>query len=117
MNGQREFDEPELLLNKILRGWPVEKTLERRFTPNAREKRAAKELMDSVIAHWSALGNVSATGFCNTFLIRQGKLVLQDHQFKLLVERKAFDVLLEKLPWNISILRAPWMRHPVWVEW
>lgn len=114
---QREFDESDLLLNKVLCGWPLENTLAHQFTPHAREKRAVKELLDSVITHWTALGNVSHSGFCNTFLLRQGKLALQEDQVKLLVERKAFDILLEKLPWNISLLRSAWMHYPVWVEW
>lgn len=117
VTGQEHICEPELPLNKLLCGWALEKPVGGWFTPTAAEKQAVTELLDSVIGHWTALGNISAGGFCNTFLVRQGKLYQWDQQYKLLVERKAFDILLEKLPWNISLLRSAWMRQPLWVEW
>lgn len=109
--------EYNLVLNKLLCGWPLRKSMDKEFTPSELEETEVTDLLASVIHHWQALGNTKVRGFRTSFLQRQGKLSLQHEGYHLLVARKGIDVLLEKLPWSIGFIRLAWMERPLTVEW
>ncbi len=82
-----------------------------------------EQLLQAVIAHWKALGHTSVAGLRETFLQRQGRLLLDKSRddapptWRLRVARRGFDVLLDRLPWSFSTIRLPWMEGVLHVEW
>ncbi len=117
VSGNEEYAEFELLLNKILTGYPVDESLPSEIILSDFEKNEAEDLLKSVIKHWSALKNTSVQGLQQTFLQREGKMVRADIEWLLQVEQKTFDILLEKIPWGFSTIKTPWMEDILSVEW
>jgi len=117
VTGESEWPEHELLLNKILCGWPLFDPVARWIDLTEQEQHESFELLQSVIGHWSALKGTSVPGFQQSFLQREGRLKEQDHGWHLMIPRTGFDVLLDRLPWGIGIVRLPWMATPLTVEW
>ncbi len=81
------------------------------------EKTMTEELMQAVIKYWTAIGNVSATGLRESFLQREGKLIVVEEGWRLTVERKTIDILINKLPWGISFIKLPWLQQKLFVDW
>jgi len=117
VTGTEEYAEYELILNKILTGYPIEDTLSDEIELSAYEKDEANDLLQSVINHWKALKNTSISGVQNTFLQREGKVVKKESGWLMQVEQKAFDILLDKIPWGFSTIKTPWMEEILSVEW
>jgi hypothetical protein len=67
------------------------------------------DLLNAVINHWQALGQVSRDALREGFFKREGKLSMKANDWQLDVERKAQDILLSKLPWGLSHIHLPWM--------
>ncbi len=109
--------ESELLLPKLLSGWPLEKPIERFVELPNRERAEAEDLLAAVIDQWPALKNTDPPTFRDGFLQREGKLTRTDHGWKLIVEAKAQDVLLSRLPWGIGLIKLPWMAEMMMVDW
>lgn len=109
--------ENELVFNKILCGIPVEEPIERDIRLTDHEKTCVRDLLDSVIKHWTALKGSSADGLREGFLKREGRLNTVEDGWKLIVERKTLDILLSKIPWGFSVIRLPWMHSLMYVEW
>lgn len=109
--------ESELVLEKFLCGYPLNKTMQRFIVLSDELKQMAEEVLQSAITHWKALKNTSPDGLRTGFLQREGKLMVENNACKIIVERKAQDVLLDKLPWNIHILKLPWRDDLIFVEW
>lgn len=117
ITGNEEYPEFDLILNKILCGYDIDKTLPADIVLSEFEKSEATDLLESVIKHWSVLKNTSAEGLRNTFFLRDGKLTMNEEEWLLKVEQKSVDILLNKLPWGISIIKLPWMNGMLKVEW
>jgi hypothetical protein len=115
--GAADSVEPTLALAARLCGWPASEPPPRRLTPTPQESAEASALLASVIEHWAVLKTTSAEGLRHTFLLRDGKLERQPHQWQLTVDRHGVDVLLESLPWGFSIVSLPWMPTPLFVSW
>lgn len=109
--------EPELALNKLLCGLPPDTPVARAITPDADELAFCDALLNAVIGNWHVLGGISITALRETFLQREGKLLLRDGKWTLKVSRKTVDVLLEQMPWGVSLVRYPWMPLPLSVVW
>ncbi|MEM6765019.1 MAG: contractile injection system tape measure protein [Bacteroidota bacterium] len=117
VTAEHSFPEPEILLNKVLCGWPIQKPAPKEFYPTDKESQEARELLSSVISHWEVIKNTSIENFQQFFLQREGKLSIHPDQYFLKVQRDGADILLEKLPWNISFQRFTWMDRPLIAEW
>ena len=109
--------EYELLMEKFLCGWNLNQPIAREILLPQKMKDECKTLLTAAIRHWRAIGNTSPDGLRESFLQREGKLILNDFQDRLLVERKAYDVLLSALPWGYGIIKLPWKEMPFYVEW
>lgn len=107
----------ELTLNKLLCGLPPDTPLAPAITPDENELALCDHLLMAVIGNWQIFGNSSPAGLRETFLQREGKLVLHDGKWKLTVSRKTIDVLLRQLPWSISVVNNRWMPQPLSVTW
>jgi hypothetical protein len=117
VTNETEWFESGLFLNKLLCGWPPFEPVNKSIDLSEAMLTESTELLNSVIAHWSALKNTSIDGLRRSFLQREGRLSKQDHGWQLKIDRKGYDVLLDKLPWGIGYIMLPWMDNPIWVEW
>lgn len=110
-------EEPEMVVAKLLCGWPLDDAVPREAGLDAADLAEGEALLRAVVGHWSALGKASPEALRETFLARPGRLREGDKVWELEVERRATDVLLERLPWALSPLRLPWMPRPFRVIW
>ena len=104
-------------LNKILCGLPLDTSLPKRIRLESKEKELAGEMLKGVLANWEKLSNTTVAGLRETFLLRSGSLMNEEHQFVLAVEKKGVDVLLDSLPWSFSTVKMHWMTKPLVVLW
>lgn len=117
ITGKEVFLEFDLFLNKIITGYPLEKTLPTEIVLSEYETQEGHDVLQSVIKHWDALKNTTIYGLQSTFLQREGKLSKEPSSWNLVVEQKTVDILMNKLPWGISMVKTPWMKTMLKVEW
>jgi len=118
ITGQEIFFENELILNKLLCGFPVEDVVNTKQKIKKEEKEACDELLSAIIEHWKTLQGTSLEGIRETFLQRAGKLSLSvSHPSELWVEEKGVDILLSALPWGIGMIQTPWMENFLHCYW
>jgi hypothetical protein len=116
--GREAPAEFQVVLPKVLCGWPLDKPVSLPEALAADTKAEARQLLESVIGHWAILKNTSVEGVQESFLQRPGKLSLTARgDWLLQVEQKAYDMLLQQLPWSFSWTRLPWMRETLRTEW
>lgn len=113
----KEYEEQELLLNKLFTAYPVGEPLPRSLDINKSERNLLDSLLQGVLKNWEATKNTSVESFIHTFLIHEGYLVEEDTRWLLTVPKKGVDILLTKLPWGFSIIKYPWMEKMIAVEW
>lgn len=115
--GSQEAAEYEVLLPKVLCGWPLHKPVDTRISLPAAALEEAAGLMENAIAHWQVLKSTSVKGLQEAFLQRPGKLSSGEDHWRLQMEKHTIDILLDHLPWSISVIKLPWMKKPLHVEW
>jgi hypothetical protein len=81
------------------------------------DRAEGEALLQSVIAHWSALRNTGIDALRVNFLQRRGLLEARDGAWHLRVQTEAFDMLVALLPWGIGFVRLPWMTRPLITDW
>lgn len=74
-------------------------------------------LLESVVAHATVLGNLSIDGFRGSYLLRPGLLGMRDGNWLVQVERRSYDILLDKIPWSYRMVRLPWLKRFIVTEW
>lgn len=118
VTGQEVFFENELVLNKLMCGFPIEIVVNTKQKISRKEKEICKDLLSAVIEHWNVLKGTSTEALRETFLQRAGKLsVSETHSAELWVEEKGVDILLDSLPWGTGMIRTPWMEEFLMVYW
>ncbi len=115
--GQTRAPEPELVLPKLLCGWPLNDPVEPDLELPEAALAEGEHLLQTAIDYWQTLKNTGPDGLREGFLQRDGKLTRTDSGWKLRVEQKAIDILLSCLPWGLSMVRLPWMDELLTVEW
>ena len=115
--GQDDLADNDLVMAKVLAGFPLSDAFEIQNPLNEKEKELGMGLLQAVIQHWTAIGNSSIEGLRGSFLVREGKLTQEEQGLRLVVERKAFDILLEKLPWGFGIAKLPWCEQTIFTDW
>ena len=116
-SGEVAREEPEMVIAKLLCGWPLEAPVPRETALDHAELAEAEALLRAAIGHWTALGQASPEALRETFLTRPGRLRERADAWQLEVERRGVDVLLERLPWALNPIRLPWMPLPLHVTW
>lgn len=116
-SGNINSPEHELVLHKLICGFPISNPLSENVILKDDEKEEAIAMMQSAITHWTALKKTSVSGFRETFLDRNGKLQQRNENWILQIERKPYDVLIDHLPWVISMIKFPWNKYILNVEW
>jgi hypothetical protein len=114
---EQNYFEQNMILNKVLCGWPLQIPVINDLEITSEEKNECRELLSSVIEIWTAIGKVSIAGLRESFLKREGKIWWSDEGWKLKIQRKTHDILIDRLPWMISMIRLQWMEKMVFVEW
>jgi hypothetical protein len=114
---EREFEEHEMALNKILCGIDMAEPLTLDFVLSEKEREEAKNLLDAAASHWSALRGASGESMRQTFFNREASFEPQANGWNLRIEKQTFDILVDKLPWGISLIKLPWMQGAVFVDW
>lgn len=118
ITGQDIFFENELILNKLLCGFPIDDVVNTRQKISKKEKEICNDLLSTVTEHWSSLKGSSIQALREAFLQRSGKLSLNaPSSLELWVEEKGVDVLLAGLPWGIGMIQTPWMEDFMNVYW
>lgn len=112
-----EAAEYDLVLEKVLCGYPIKETLPSSIELSEKEITESQKLLTSIIGHWTILKNTSIQGLQSTFMVREGKLSSKESGWFLKVERKTVDILLDKLPWGFSTIKLPWMENILSVDW
>lgn len=117
-HGELNPPEEELLLAKLLVGWPLEAAPPYLTEPLTEvELQEVDQLLKVIIEHWGAIGQASPAGLREGFFAREAKMSLREMGWSITVERKAQDLLLGKLPWGIGIIKCPWHESIIQVNW
>jgi hypothetical protein len=116
-NKNTSSEEHEMVLNKLICGIELTTPLLRDIEITEEEIETCEGLLEGVIQNWTILKKTSNDNLRASFLMRQGRLVLESKGWKLRVEEKPYDILVEKLPWGISMIKMPWMNTIIYVEW
>lgn len=117
VTGETEIPEHQLVLNKIICGYPLHDPVDFILELTEKEKEEINGLLQSVLKYWTALKTTSAEGLQQSFLQREGKLTDKEDYWLLQVEQKSYDILMSLLPWGIGIIKLPWMEKRIVVEW
>ncbi|MCB0503698.1 MAG: hypothetical protein KDD32_13535, partial [Bacteroidetes bacterium] len=115
--GETMAPEWKLTLPKVLSGLKPGQHCMTEILPTPEMDQLIDELLASVIEHWSKLGNTSSEGLKNTFLIREGELLMKNGFYYLNIKEKSFDILLSYIPWNYTTIKLDWMSTLMFVEW
>jgi hypothetical protein len=112
-----DFSEHQLVINKILVGMlPSEILLP--ISPLSEEaKNMAESLINGLKSNWDKVKDSSPEAIQETFLQRDGILIIKEDKMVLTVDKKGVDVLLNSIPWNITLIKLPWMQKPLYAEW
>ena len=117
VTGNQDIREYHLALNKLLCGmWPTD-IADITVRLSGAERKAGRELLETVSENWTALKGTSMAGLRDSFLQRPGRLKNEEGGWQLHVESKAYDILIEQLPWTFSIIKFPWMIKPLYTQW
>ncbi|SHE51858.1 contractile injection system tape measure protein [Pedobacter caeni] len=117
VTGRTKAEEYELVLPKILCGYPIDFPVKANVRLSAKQRKEADHMLQAAIASWEILKSTSPDGLREGFLQRSGKVLIENEKIKILVEKAAIDVLLDHLPWNLSIIKLPWLEEIIKVEW
>jgi len=115
--GAVEAEEHELVIPKVLCGYPLKKPVIKGVRLTEKEKDEADHLLEELIRQWEKLKNTTPAGLREAFLQRNGKLLTKNDLWYIQVESDTIDILLDHLPWNLSMIKLPWMKDIIRVEW
>lgn len=114
---ERDYREPELAFNRLLVTLPAQVPLPKRIELTDEEKRTADDMLEGVKGNWVKMNGTSASGFRQSFIVRDGRLEQQDERWLLTVENRMFDILLDTIPWAFRQIRYPWLKKYIKVAW
>lgn len=116
-SGTIEYYEWEMALNKIICGLEVAAVLPLGISLSAGEIAECDLLLQTVAGHWQALKGAGVTAIQQTFILRPGKITLQQNHWLVQVERNGFDILIDRLPWGIGTIKLAWLNQLIHTEW
>ena len=113
----REYDEKDLFLNRLLINYPFNEPLPKRMEPNQDELNTIDSLLETAKTNWSKMRNTSIRALQESFLNRAGFIEKTEWECTLTVEERAYDILLDSIPWSYKLVRFPWMESILKVNW
>ncbi|MCP5244433.1 MAG: hypothetical protein H6937_00070 [Burkholderiales bacterium] len=117
VNEETRSPEYQLLLNKLLCGLSTITPISNEIEISQHEQETIENLIQGMIRNWKTIGNTSVQGLRETFLQRNGHLLLKDKMWFLTIEPGPFDMLLDQLPWSFSVIKYNWMERAIHVTW
>lgn len=118
MGEQKEYNESQLFLNKLIVGWPTEKALPRSITLEKADIDLSEEMLTAAKNYWEKLKGSSVNTVREAFLKRAGTARLNDDRmWEITVEQKPYDMLLDSLPWTFELTRYPWNDYLIHTYW
>ena len=112
-----EIEEHELPLNKVMCGINIMEPLPTGIKITEKQQEESEVLVESAIANWPMLGELSIEGFRRAYIQREGILKSQEGNWLLQVERQTYDVIVDRVPWSIHVIKFPWLNQVIFVEW
>ena len=113
----REYDEKDLFLNRLLINYPFNEPLPKRMELNQDELNTIDSLLETAKTNWSKMRNTSIRALQESFLNRAGFIEKTEWECTLTVEERAYDILLDSIPWSYKLVRFPWMESILKVNW
>ena len=113
----REYDEKDLFLNRLLINYPSNEPLPKRVELNQDELNTIDSLLETAKTNWSKMRNTSIRALQESFLNRAGFIEKTEWECTLTVEERAYDILLDSIPWSYKLVRFPWMESILKVNW
>ena len=113
----REYDEKDLFLNRLLINYPSNEPLPKRVELNQDELNTIDSLLETAKTNWSKMRNTSIRALQESFLNRAGFIEKTEWEYTLTVEERAYDILLDSIPWSYKLVRFPWMESILKVNW
>ncbi len=119
VNGERSevCPEYELVLNKIICGWPVNDPLDAILQPSTLMFDEADVMLQSVMRHWDSVRKLEVEGLRSLLINRLGRLTTNGTGWQIRVETQAQDLFLESMPWGVGIISFPWLDKLISVNW
>ena len=112
-----DFSEYTLTLNKILVGLPIAHPVQPITTITSAEIELSQSMLEGFRSNWSKMQSSSIVAIQETFLKREGILMMREEEYGIQVEKKAVDVLMQDIPWNFNLIALPWMSKPLRIAW
>lgn len=107
----------KLLFNKLLCGYPLDAPITVSLQMDENLEQLCSGLLEAIISSWAILGNTTINGLRESFLLREGKLNVNEENTELMVDPRAYDMLLDQLPWSLSPVKLSWMQQNLIVYW
>lgn len=105
---QKEYNESELYLNKILVGKSDDMPLPSKCELTQDEMHQVDDMFKLLMSNWKYMEHASVLSMRRTFLQRKGVVYSTDElHWTVEVEKKDIDVLLNATPWTFQMFRAP----------
>jgi|GEM_PF-5421290 len=117
IDGQLKHSENELLLNKILCGWPLKAPVPFSVKLSDAQRQHCSDFLSAVLSMWEKMKTSSHSNFRGAFLKRDGLLANEHGDWNLKVEPAGYDVLLRTLPWGFGVIKNSLMDTTIYVEW
>ena len=115
VDDSQEFDESELILNKILCGVDIDFYVDTSIKLVDVEIAVCNMALKTIIQQWDKMKSVGALR--DYFLKREGVLKINDSGYELHIEKQTTDILLRYLPWNLSIIKSSIMKLKLIIDW
>lgn len=115
--GETVAAEHELVIGKLLCGYPLDEPLSAEIIFTEAELQEATDMLTALIQQWDKLKNTSLAALRESFLQRAGKLFIKNDSPYVQVESSSIDVLLDYLPWNLGMIKLPWVKEILRVDW
>lgn len=117
VTGKTEAPENELILNKVMCGFPVVEPVPFGIEFEPKELQIAESLLLGVIKNWPRMNTLVPNSLRGSFLIREGTIKEAETKWELKVQKRPFDILLKSIPWGYNFIRLPWNDYFITVEW
>lgn len=126
--GQTDPSEDELVVAKLLTGFPLSEVIpvyalepDDAFLARLQSEKTEQELTDLlqvVRDNWRPMRNCTWEGLRTDFLSRSARIhQTNSMQYVLTVEQHTFDLMLPFKEWGISMIKYSWMEEVLYVEW
>ena len=115
VDDSQEYDESELILNKILCGVDIDFYVDTSIKLVDVEIAVCNMALKTIIQQWDKIKSVDALR--EYFLKREGVLKINESGYELHIEKQTTDILLRFLPWNLSIIKSSIMKLKLIIDW